>query len=481
MEENIVQMEENIVQSDSAKALKRDDRLQFFGGMKISLLPFLIFLIGSITASALGYANARVFWIIAMIALVIGMALSKNKLDFFEAILDGMTEKLTTTAILCWVWAGAFGGMLKASGLVEGLIWLGVEANLTGGLFCGFTFILGAIYGTSVGSGWATITGLALFMYPAGIALGADPMVLAGSIVSAGCFGDNLGPVSDTTIISSATMERSISDVVKSRLPITLIAGGISLVLLCILGGGGEALSADVAAEVIASAHPLGLVMLIPAALVIVLALKGWNLVQAITCGMIAVMVIGLPLNLFTFEEMFTFADGSVDGPFISGITGFLDLILLVILATGLSYIMQAGGSLELLLNKLKKLAKSVRSAEIINWLIVSVAAFALSHSVISIIVAAPLVRSIGDAYKINRCRLANFCDSVHCMWSYTMPWTGATLLLCQMTASAAETYDFVAPITNPIDVMPYCIHCFVLGGVFLLSAITGFGRKFEK
>lgn len=463
-----------------SQALKRDSRLVFHGGMMMSLVPFVFFLATSIISSALGYANEQVFWVLCMIALIIGMALAKNKADYFEAILDGMTEKLTTTAILCWVWAGAFGAMLKASGLVEGLMWLGIKANLTGGLFCCFAFILGAIYGTSVGSGWATITGLSLFMYPAGIALGANPMVLAGAIVSAGCFGDNLGPVSDTTIISAATMERGIAQVVKSRLPMTLLAGAISLVIFGILGGGGTTLDPEIANQILATADPIGLVMLIPAALVIVLAIRGWNLVQAITVGMISVLVIGLPMKLFSFDAMFHFESGAISGAFVSGISGFTGLILLVILATGVSYVMQAGGALELLLEKLTGLAKTVRSAEIINWLIMSVSAFALSHSVIAIIVASPLVRSIGDVYRINRCRLANFCDSVHCMWSYTVPWTGATLLLCRMTATAAETYSFVTPITNPVAVMPYCIHCFVLGGVFLLSAITGIGRTYE-
>ena len=317
-------------------------------------------------------------------------------------------------------------------------------------------------------------------MYPAGIALGANPMVLAGAIVSAGCFGDNLGPVSDTTIISAATMERSISDVVKSRLPMTLLAGGISLVLFAILGGGGS-LDPEVAKVVLASADPKGLVMLIPSVLVIFLALKGWNLVQAISCGMVAVLVIGMPMHLFKFEAMFSFQDGAISGAFVSGISGFTGLILLVILATGVSYVMQAGGALDALLEKLMKLAKSARSAEIINWCIMSVSAFALSHSVIAIIVGSPLVRAIGDRYNINRCRLANFCDSVHCMWSYTVPWTGATLLLCRMTKQAAETYSFVTPVTNPVSVMPYIFHAFVLGGVFLFAAITGFGGRYEK
>ena len=470
----------NEIDVQAAKALKRDPRLEFYGGPMMTLIPFLIFLVGCIVASFMGYANERVFYIICMFAMIVGLILAKDKSGYFDALVDGMTEKLILTAVLCYIFAGAFGSMLKASGLVEGLMWLGIKANLTGGLFCGFAFILGAIYGTSVGSGWATITGLTMFMYPAGIALGANPMVLAGAIISAGCFGDNLAPISDTTIISAATMERPISQVVKSRLPITLIAGSISLVLFVALGGGGSDMDAEVVAEVLATANAKGLLMLIPAALTVFFAFKGWSLLHAISVGMAAVFVIGLPLGLFNIEDMLCFQDGSFSGAIVDGVSGFTNLILLVILATGVSYIMQAGGALEALLGQLQKLAKSIRTAEVINWCIMSVSAFCLSQSVVAIIVGAPLVRSIGDRFKLNRCRMANFCDSVHCMWSYSLPWTGATLLFCSMLRQAAETYTFITPVTNAATLMGYTWHPYILGGIFLFSAITGFLRKFE-
>lgn len=470
----------NEVDKQAAQALKRDARLDFHGGPMMTLIPFLIFMAGCITASFMGYANERVFYIICMAAMVVGLLFAKNKAGYFDALVDGMTEKLILTAVLCYIFAGAFGSMLKASGLVEGLMWLGVKANLTGGLFCAFAFVLGAIYGTAVGSGWATITGLTLFMYPAGIALGANPMVLAGVIISAGCFGDNLAPISDTTIISSASMERPIAQVVKSRLPMTLIAGGISLALFTIFGGGGSNLDPEVVEAVLATADPKGLVMLIPAALTVFLAFRGWSLIQALSLGMAAIFIIGLPTGMFTLDAMISFHDGAFDGAIVDGVSGFTNLILLVILATGVSYVMQAGGALELLLDKLQGLAKSIRSAEVINWMIMSVSAFCLSQCVVAIIVAAPLIRSIGDRFKLNRCRMANFCDSVHCMWGYSLPWTGATLLFCTMMKQVAETYTFITPITNAASLMPYIWHPYIIGGVFLISAITGFGRKFE-
>lgn len=480
-------MNENAVETnvETTQGLKVDPRLQFHGGVYASLIPFLIFIAGTVVLALMGYGTETGYWVATILALMVGMFLSKNKNDYFDAIVEGMTEKMTSVAVLCWVWAGAFAGLLKVSGMVEGLMWLGVKANLTGGMFVAFTFVLGAIYGTSLGSGWATITSLTLFMYPAGIALGADPVVLGGAIIAAGCFGDNLGPVSDTTILSATFMERDVAGVVKTRLPYTFIAAGISIVLFILIGGGdGSAVSPEVLAEILSTADPMGLLMAIPALVVILLALRGASLMYAITIGMIGVFVIGLPTGLLNLQDVFYLdpETGALGGAFVEGVAGFAYLILLVLLVTGISYIMQCSGALNILMNKLRgNVIKTARGAEVTMWSIMAVSAAVLSTSVVAIIAAAPLIKSLGDDFKINRYRMANFLDSVHCMCAYTLPWTGATLLFCRMTALAATTYDFVPVISNPLTCVPYAFHCYILAAVFLVSAITGIGRTYEK
>ena len=93
-------------------------------------------------------------------------------------------------------------------------------------------------------------------------------------------FGDNLAPISDTTIASALTQESKINDVVRSRLPYSLIAGGISAVLFIIFGK----LTADVGSTVISAdgSTVRALVLLIVPVIMIVLMKKGlgsgWNI-----------------------------------------------------------------------------------------------------------------------------------------------------------------------------------------------------------
>ena len=44
-----------------------------------------------------------------------------------------------------------------------------------------------------------------------------------------------------------------------------------------------------------------------------------------------------------------------------------------------------------------------------------------------------------------------------------------------------AQTYSWCPVITNPVSLIPFTIHAFFIGGIFLFSAITGIGRKRDQ
>ena len=67
--------------------------------------------------------------------------------------------------------------------------------------------------------------------------LGANEMMMAGSIVSGAIFGDNLAPISDPTIASASTQQfkngkpADIGGVVSSRIKYSAVAGLISILI----------------------------------------------------------------------------------------------------------------------------------------------------------------------------------------------------------------------------------------------------------
>ena len=91
--------------------------------------------------------------------------------------------------------------------------------------------------------------------------------MLGLAILSGAAFGDNLAPISDTTIVSAYTQGAEMRDVVRSRFPLAISAASISAVVFLVFGGGGEVRPLP---EMQASLNPSGLFMLLALAIVVV-------------------------------------------------------------------------------------------------------------------------------------------------------------------------------------------------------------------
>ena len=100
-------------------------------------------------------------------------------------------------------------------------------------LFTVITFGASALFATASGTGFGTIAAAMGVLYPAGIALGCHPALLAGIIISGAAFGDNLAPVSDTTICSATSQGVDVPGVVRSRLKYSAVAAARSAKASC--------------------------------------------------------------------------------------------------------------------------------------------------------------------------------------------------------------------------------------------------------
>ena len=475
-------MSENRVEEKTAA-----DVLEFHGGPYSSLVPFCLFIVGSFGLAAFNIATVEGFWLVAIISIIIGMWLCKNPVKYFDAICKGTASSLLTTAIFCWIWSAAVAGILKASGLVNGLIWLGLETKLTGGLFVGFTFLLSCLYSTATGTGSGTVAAMTVLLYPAGVALGASPWWMAAAIISGGGFGDNLAPISDTTITAASTMRVDVSGLVRNRMPYTLVAGGITLVFVTVGGAmsnSGISITEAEYQSILSNASPKGLIMLIPAALIVFLAMKGRTLIEAQTYGGILAIVIALVTGLMTPESLVAIdtAAGTVGGAITDAITGWYGMVLLIFLVFAMAYIMQASGALEMLMGKIEaRFVKTKTQAEIFCWFCIALSALGLCNNITSQIVAGPVMLEVADKYHLSHYRIANFSDAVQATFSYTMPWGGPSLTFCATSLIANSAYNWCPAVTSPASLMLCGVYGIAIGGVFLVAAITGIGRKFDQ
>ena len=266
---------------------------------------------------------------------------------------------------------GMFSQMMKDSNASEGFVWLANMMNLTGGIFVAFVFLACCIISTATGSSIGTMFAAYPIFFAAGTVLGANPAVLAGAITSGCIFGDNLAPISDTTIASAATQQfkngepADIAGVVASRFKYSLVAGLIAIVLFALFGGGGE-----FAADGETMGDQLRLVMLIPVVGLLYTAIKTRDLFKAITVGLIVGTITGLVSGIFTLESLFASSGelgNHVSGFLPTGVASMMSTITLVISVFGIMGVLEAAGAIDKIVGTIlnSSLAKTDRGTEL--------------------------------------------------------------------------------------------------------------------
>lgn len=456
------------------------NKISFYGGKGISLIPFVILIVMVFVAVTKDAVSERVMWVGAVLGLFVIFFLAKEKKAFSEAIAKGMADDVVVITAACLFFAGIFTTTLRACGLVDGILWAAYHIGATGRIFTVVTFIAAALFATAAGTGLGTTMAGMSVLYPVGCLLGANPMLLAGAIIGGGAFGDNLAPVSDTTICSAATQGVDVPGVVRSRLRYSVAASIITIIVLLIMGGGSHGAEAVPYEQLQAYMNPLGLLMLIPAVLTIVVAIKTSDVTFACIVGTVACVVVAVPAGLIDFSEILCFSDGTISGTIVSGIASMVDVVILLMLVGSVVGVMTASGGSDVLVNVATKVIRSVRGAEL--TIIVSEAILAGMTGINAPAILAlgtPFVKPIGEKYKISPYRRANLLDAAACTINYTLPWTSIVLLAAATSKDVNAMFGDLVPAFGAWDVFWYPIYAWALLVVILFAAITGWGRKY--
>jgi len=461
-----------------------DQTLKFYGGRLGSAVPLLFFVIWAIVISVAGVPSEHGLILGMVIGLTVGMVLCRSRwAEYANAIFAGMASPVATVTIVAWFWAGMFAQVLRVGGLVDGLVWLGGQSNATGGYFVGATFVLAATFGTAVGTGYGTAVAFCTLMFPAGLMLGADPVWLFAAILSGAAFGDNLAPVSDTTVVSATTQETDIPGVVRSRIKYALLAAVPALILFVLLGGDGMDPDLARAAELLAdTASPDGLALLVPFALVIFLALTGHHILVSLTWGIVTAIALELSLGLAAPEAILFFepSTDTVGGALVDGIAGYLGLSILILLIVAGGHLMRLGGALDALIDALTRFARaSVARAEAAMWALVFTLNAFITINTAAEIAAAPVISQLGKRFRLHPYRRANMLDAMTSAIGYIFPWGGGVLIGYQTIRTLESQYDFVLAVP-PTEVWRFVLHGWFLAAVMLIAALTGFGRTYE-
>jgi Na+/H+ antiporter NhaC len=494
----------------------------FRGGPAASAIPIGFFIGWAIVQSGL-LGNTDTTGLVAgmLVGLILGMLLVRGAWTrYAETLFEGMTQRVVVTAIVAWLWAGMFSNTLQAGGFVEGLAWLASSLGAGATLLPAVTFLAAAVLATGIGTGYGTVIAFVTLFFPAGVALGADPVLMFGAILSGAVFGDNLAPVSDTTIVSAVTQQSDIGGVVASRFKYAVLAAGGAVVLYIVAGAmmSGPEISADARAlfqgSEAGAANAWALLHIFSMGVVIFAAIRGRHIIEAISWGLITAILLNLLLGLASLGDHVTInvaadwwaadwlpaaahaadskwlifnvtsAGDSVTGSIPEGAAGFFTMSVLILLVIAGAQVMIRGGAFQALENwLLRTVARSVRGGELTMVLATAAVNAAITINTAAEIAIAPYVGTIGRRFNINGYRRANILDANTAALGYIFPWAGGVLIgYAAMTGLVGSenlpwfTEDLVV---SPVSVVPFVFQGWLLVVIFLFAAWTGFGREY--
>lgn len=428
-------------------------------GKGSALLPFLLFIVIYLGAGLYFQAQGveMAFYqfpsVTAMfIALLLAFCQGKGTIDQkFTVFAKGAANENVLTMLMIYILAGAFSTVASAMGGVDSTVNLGLSVVPVHFLAAG-VFVISAFMGTATGTSVGTISAIVPIAVGVADKGGLSLPLCVGACVGGAMFGDNLSMISDTTIAATRTQGCQLRDKFRVNFLIALPAAIITIIVLLVVGR----------PETVTEMGNLSfnVIKVIPYLAVLVLALIGMNVFLVLTIGIFAAGIIGLAL-------------GDLDIPLFAqsiwnGFTGMNEVFFLSLFCGGMSEMIAHNGGITWLIEKLGRMMKGNKSAQVGVAALVSLADCATANNTVAIIVSGPMAKNMSRIHKVDPRRTASLLDVFSCVLQGMIPW-GAQLL----TAASLTTIYGVT--MNPIDILPYMWYCWILAAVGILSIFIPF------
>ncbi|MGN7385359.1 Na+/H+ antiporter NhaC family protein [Sporosarcina sp. SAFN-015] len=456
--------------------LEQKESLKFYGGVPVLLIPFAVMFIGILWLGISGAALPEAFWPMILLGIFVGLLLAKNKKVYVEALIEGITSKMLAIMLLAWFMAGIMAKLLSEAELVQGLVWVFLEMGVSVAWFPLIVFLITSLISMSTGTAVGTLVAVSPILFPVGYLLGADPVLIIGAIIGGSFVGDNLAPISDTTIVSAYSQGTTIDKVVKSRLKYAAVAGMLTLIAYVYFAitaeSGGTVTPPD-------ELNPLGLVMIAVPLLLLFLMWRGKDLVEALLYANVIGILLALSLGLINVGSilMINREEFTAGGIIIDGVMGMVGVAVFTIFLMGMIGTLNRGHFLDWLMEKASKVATTPRRAEL-TIVIVALFVNALTTAgTPTMVMLGDFVRRLGHKFKITPWRRGNLLDACSTSIIGFLPYSVAVLIPFAFVGGMVDMSAH--PNFTPVGVAPFVFYCIAMVFVMLMSAFTGFGRDY--
>lgn len=406
----------------------------------------------------------------ALIAALIAYRCGYTWSEIEQGMLNGIANSLQAITILLVI--GILIGVWILSGVVPTLLFYGLKI-MHPSFFLPATLLICSVTSLATGTSWGTTGTIGIALVGIGAGLGFPLPVVAGAVLSGAYFGDKMSPLSDTTNMAPAIVGTDLYSHIKHMVYTTSVSFGLALLIEIGLGfyfgGGDSARMADVQVLVttIDKNFNINVLMLIPPALVLILAMKKMPALPGITAGIVSAAILGMVIQGNSVSEIIAAGYGgytsnsgveAVDALLSKGGMSAMSYTVLIIIAAMIfGGIVEETNQLKVIVNKILQKAQSRGS------LFVAVVATAVGANVIvaeqymAIVISGKMYAQAFRDRGLHPKNLSRAVEDSATVTSCLIPWNSggayqsATLGVPTIAYAPFCFFNWISPIVSAI------------------------------
>ncbi|WP_291259018.1 Na+/H+ antiporter NhaC family protein, partial [Fusobacterium sp.] len=439
----------------------------------IKLMP--VFILAALMMSGFDALLAAPLATVA--AAVAAIITEKRKFsEILDAALTNVREIIIALFILMMAYAMA--EVFMATGVGAAIINLALKLGITGKTIALVGAIVTSILSIATGTSWGTFAACAPIFLWLNHIVGGNIMLTMGAIAGGACFGDNIGLISDTTIVSSGIQGVEVVKRIRHQgvwSGLILISGiicfgvaGVVMGLPSVTGDGATAIN-QIPAEVWTKLaeeresavillnqvkHGVPVYMVIPLILVLIAAFKGMQTFICLFIGIISSYILGMFAGTVTSTTAF------LEDLIYVGFEGAgAWVIVMMMWVSAFGGIMKLMDAFKPLSTLLIKISKNVRQLMFWNGALSIFGNMALADEMAQIVTIGPIIRNLVEKnvegspedIEVLRLRNATFSDAMGVFGSQLIPWHVYIGFYLGIASTVYPLAEF-----TPIDIIQY-------------------------
>ena len=437
-----------------------------------------------------------------MVAAAVAMWTEKKN---FSHVLDAAITNVReiTIALFILMAAYAMAEVFMSTGVGASIINMALNLGITGKTVALTGAIVTSVLSIATGTSWGTFAACAPIFLWLNHIVGGNILLTVGAIAGGACFGDNIGLISDTTIVSSGIQGVEVVRRIRHQgvwSGLVLLTGviafgvaGMMMGLPSVTGNGAEAIN-QIPAEVwtkLAEERESAVTLLnqvrdgvpyymvIPLILVLVAAFMGYQTFICLFLGIAAAYVLGKFAGTVTSTT--DYLNDLV-------MTGFADagswVVVMMMWVAAFGGIMKMMDAFKPLSDLLGRISRNVRQLMFWNAVLSIFGNMALADEMAQIVTIGPIVKNLveknvvaseEDMYTL-KLRNATFSDAMGVFGSQLIPWHVYIGFYIGIAATVYPLHEFV-----PIDIIKYNFIAYIAVFSMLILTLTGWDRFIPK